>query len=77
MLFVCLMALVRWCSQPPWSDILVGCGVLAGLVGTPPLGLPAMDSLHLFSKKKHRKNVNMGANEHSILKTSKLFLVMG
>jgi hypothetical protein len=43
------------------------------------LFLPAMDSLHLFSQKKnkHRNNVNMGANEHSILKTSKLFLVMG
>ncbi len=30
-----------------------------------------------FVFNKHRKNVNMGANEHSILKTSKLFLVMG
>jgi len=40
------------------------------------LFLPAMDSLHLFSpkkRKKQRKNVNMDANEHSILKTSKLF----
>ncbi len=77
---------VRWCSQRPWSDILVGCGVWAGLVGAPPLGLRSwcsVSSCNGFSpfvfktKKKHRKNVNMGANEHSILKTSKLFLLMG
>ncbi len=75
---------VRWCSQPP---LVRYTGRLWGL-GWPGWGpsprssflfLPAMDSLHLFSQKKnkHRNNVNMGANEHSILKTSKLFLVMG
>jgi hypothetical protein len=55
---------VRWCSQPPWSDILVNCGVWAGLVGAPPLGLPSwcsVSSCNGFSpfvfKKKNTKNI--------------------